>query len=137
MTEALKYFRDNADQLIPIACMMFLSGCASSPPEVKELHFSGEAAIGVKMDIGHAEVAVEYHALTPFGPALEVVHCPVVEVDIVLTSSLGTYDILLQGVPPQAIESAPIDDRCFDEFGAFGARERLRRPGEVESDGSD
>lgn len=115
--------------LVSVLALAFVGGgCESAPPVVESVTWTGEAGVGVDLDVGHVRSGVEYHGLAVED---ETIHCPVLYLDVLVETGIGTIDLLVRGVPP-ALDDAPIDERCYRSFGSIGVVERS--PEETGSD---
>jgi len=95
-------------------------GCASTTPLIEAVEWSGEAEVCVELDRGRVCSAVEYVGiLDTVESDSEIAHCPVLVLDVLVQTDLGTIDLYARGVPPDH-ESAPVDPICYERIGPLG-----------------
>jgi len=95
-------------------------GCASTNPLIESVEWSGEAEVCVALDRGRVCSAVEYVGiLETVESDSEIAHCPVLVLDVLVQTDLGTIDLYARGVPPDH-ESAPVDPICYERIGPLG-----------------
>jgi hypothetical protein len=108
--------------LIVIAVTVALmSGCATTP-EIEKVEFAGTGSVMVHTDQGSVGGAVEAMGafVTETG---EVYGCPVVTLDVLMETDIGTVDVYGYGVPEDTA-GVGIDARCYEDPGPFALRPR-------------
>jgi len=108
-------------------CVLLVLGAAgcASVPTVEAVSWGGDGHVSVELDSGHVGTSVGYRALTEPGSDADALHCPWVEVDLLVDLGAVRLDIYLAGVPDDPTGEL-VDAQCYDAFGALMAS--TRRP---------